>query len=147
MRIEFRRQGMTYSPMSLPVAAQHRKVPCLDVSPAPHSTSRRGVITAAAGNDVVGRLEDANRSGAVQADGLRRAQAQVEAHPANERPAVVDEHSDRFSGARIGYGEMGAERQRAMGGRQAVRIERLAARGVAALPIIGGHHAPSAAAS
>src|SRR5260221_10409761 len=89
------------------------------------------------------RLQDANRSGAVQADGLGRAEAQVEADPAHERPAVIDEHVDGFSGAGIGHVEADGEGALAAVRGHAAGPGLRAARGGMVPPLIRGPHPPA----
>ncbi len=70
------------------------------------------------------------------ADDARGAAREVDDATGDEGTAVVDRHVDRAAVADVGHAHAGAERQRAMGGRQAIRIEGRARSRALALPII-----------
>ena len=59
-------------------------------------------------------------------DGAGGAGRQIERNALGERPAVVDAHGDAPAGARVGDVKAGAEGQRPVRRRQAVRVETLA---------------------
>lgn len=83
--------------------------------------------------------QDADCPDAAHSDRLGGAKAEIKADARHERAAVVDDHGDGLPGFWIRHGQSRAERERAMSGSQAVRIEWLATGGVLTLPIVGGN--------
>jgi len=94
-----------------------------------------GAVTRALRDDLGGDVADA---GAGQADGAGSALGQVEYASPDEGTAIVDRDDDAL--AAMGYPELGAERQRAVGRSQGVLVEALTGGGPAAgfIAVIGG---------
>src|SRR6266481_655702 len=82
---------------------------------------------------------DAANAGTGQADRAGGARGQVKHPAADERAAVVDGDDD--AAAAMGHPELGAEWQRAVGGREGTLIETLARGGLAAgfVAVKGSH--------